>query len=471
MARPLRLDPNRFFPLENRARALARVLFAAVEHLPIVSPHGHTDPGWFASDAPFADAASLLVQPDHYLLRMLYSQGVSLETLGIPPLQGAWTPSDPRAVWRCFAEHYALFRATPSRAWLDHTFVTVFGLDLRLEAATADHYFDLIGEALARPAFRPRALFGRFGIEVLATTDAALDDLASHRALAASDWRGRIIPTFRPDDVTDPDREDFALSLDRLGEITGEDTGGWAGYLRALAARRATFRALGATATDHGPPTARTADLPHAEAAALYAAVREGDATPTQAELFRAQMLTEMARMSVEDGLVMQLHPGSWRNHNAALFARFGRDKGADIPRTTTYVDALKPLLDAVGDSPRLRLILFTLDESAYARELAPLAGHYPALRLGPPWWFHDSVEGMRRYRRQTTETAGFYNTAGFNDDTRAFLSIPARHDVARRVDCAFLAELVATGRLEEDEAAELAVDLAHRLAKRAYRL
>jgi glucuronate isomerase len=471
MTRPLRLDPDRLFPLEDRARALARALFASVERLPIISPHGHTDPAWFATDAPFADAAGLLVQPDHYLLRMLYSQGVSLETLGIPPLDGPWTPPDPRAVWRCFAGHYPLFRATPSRAWLDHTFVTVFGLDVRLEAATADRYFDVIGAALARPAFRPRALYERFGIEVLATTDAALDDLTAHRALAASDWRGRVIPTFRPDDVTDPDREDFAGALDGLGEITGEDTGSWTGYLAALAARRATFRALGATATDHGPPSALTADLPPAEAAALYAAVRRGGATSAQAELFRAQMLTEMARMSVDDGLVMQLHPGSWRNHNAGLLARFGRDKGADIPRTTTYVDALKPLLDAVGDSPRLRLILFTLDESAYARELAPLAGHYPALRLGPPWWFHDSVEGMWRYRRQTTETAGFYNTAGFNDDTRAFLSIPARHDVARRVDCAFLAELVAGGRLEEDEAAELAADLAHGLAKRAYRL
>jgi glucuronate isomerase len=471
MARPLRLDPDRFFPLEDRARSVARALFRQVERLPIISPHGHTDPAWFATDAPFTDAASLLVQPDHYLLRMLYSQGVSLEILGVPPLEGPWTPPDPRAVWRCFAEHYALFRATPSRAWLDHTFATVFGLDVRLEAATADRYFDAIGEALAHPAFRPRALYERFGIEVLATTDAALDDLAAHRALSASDWRGRVIPTFRPDDVTDPDREDFAAHLERLGEITGEDTGGWPGYLAALAARRATFRALGATATDHGPPTARTADLPLAEAAALYAKVRRGRATAAQAELFRAQMLTEMARMSVDDGPVMQLHAGSWRNHNAALFARFGRDKGGDIPRTTTYVDALKPLLDAVGDSPRLRLILFTLDESAYARELAPLAGHYPALRLGPPWWFHDSVEGMWRYRRQTTETAGFYNTVGCNDDTRAFLSIPARHDVARRVDCAFLAELVATGRLEEDEAAELAVDLAHGLAKRAYRL
>ncbi len=471
MTRPLRLDPDRFFPLDDRARGLARALFAEVEHLPIISPHGHTDPAWFATDAAFTDAPSLLVQPDHYLLRMLYSQGVPLEALGITHLDGETAPVAPREVWRVFAEHYRLFRGTPSRAWLDHTFATIFGLNVRLEPETSDHYFDVIGEALTLPEFRPRALFERFGLEVLATTDGALAPLDSHRAIAASGWPGRVIPTFRPDDVTDPDRGDFAINVKRLGDIAGETTATWRGYLRALATRRAMFRSQGATATDHGPPNARTADLDTAGAEALFDRVRSGAATAAEADLFRGQMLTEMARMSIDDGMVMQLHPGSWRNHNQALFARFGRDKGADIPRTTTYVDALKPLLDAVGNSAALRLILFTLDESAYARELAPLAGHYPALRLGPPWWFHDSVDGMIRYRRQTTGTAGFYNTVGFNDDTRAFFSIPARHDLARRVDCAYLAELVAGGRLELDEARELATDLAVSLAKEAYRL
>jgi glucuronate isomerase len=471
MARPLRLNPDRLFPLEPRSRDLARNLFAQVEALPILSPHGHTDPAWFAMDAPFTDAASLLVQPDHYLLRMLHSQGVALEALGVAPLDGSGSPANPREAWRTFAAHYHLFRATPSRLWLDHTFASVFGLEVRLEAETADLYFDRIGEALAQPRFRPRALFERFGLEILATTDGALDPLDHHAAIAASGWGGRVIPTFRPDDATDPERAGFAGSLERLGAITGEDTATYGGYLAALASRRAAFRRLGATATDHGPPSARTANLTRAEAAALFDRVRQGGAAAAEAELFRAQMLTEMARMSAEDGMVMQLHPGSWRNHDAALFARFGRDKGADIPRATTYVDGLKPLLDAVGDAANLTLILFTLDESAYARELAPLAGHYRALRLGPPWWFHDSPEGMLRHRRQTIETAGFYNTVGFNDDTRAFFSIPARHDVARRIDCAFLAELVATGRLEADEAAQLAVDLAYGLAKRAYRL
>ena len=471
MARPLRLDPDRLFPLDHDSRTLAKHLFAHIASLPIISPHGHTDPAWFAYDAAFSDAPSLLVQPDHYLQRMLFSQGVSLEALGIAPLSGGGAPAEAREAWRTFAAHYHLFRGTPSRLWLDHAFATVFGLEVRLESETADHYFDAIGEALARPDFRPRALFERFRINTLATTDGAVDTLAAHEAIAASGWRGRVIPTFRPDDVTDPAREDFSANLVGLGALTGHDTQSWTGYLAALRARRASFRALGATATDHGPPSARTANLPAPAAEALFDRVKGGHGAVADADLFRAQMLTEMARMSAEDGMVMQLHPGSWRNHNAALFARFGRDKGADIPQTTSYVDALKPLLDAVGDAPCLRLILFTLDETAYARELAPLAGHYPALRLGPPWWFHDSPEGMIRYRRQTTETAGFYNTVGFNDDTRAFFSIPARHDVARRMDCACLAELVTTGRLEEAEAADLIVDLTYNIPKMAYRL
>jgi len=228
---------------------------------------------------------------------------------------------------------------------------------------------------------------------------------------------------------------------------------------------------MGATSTDHGHPTARTADLSPAEAEALFARVIKGQRSTADAELFRAQMLTEMAGMSVEDGLVMQIHPGAFRNHNPALFEQFGRDKGADIPMQTGYVRELRPLLSRYGNNRDLTIIVFTLDETAYARELAPLSGHYPALKLGPAWWFHDSPEGMRRFRAQMTETAGFYNTVGFNDDTRAFLSIPARHDVARRIDCGFLAQLVVEHRIEEWEAAELAVDLSYNLAKAAYKL
>jgi glucuronate isomerase len=471
MTAPLRLDPDRFLPADPTVRAIARRLYDRIAFLPIISPHGHTDPAWFAYDQAFEDPVSLLLWPDHYLLRMLYSQGISLESLGLKPHDAAAYETDRRTAWRRFAEHYRLFRGTPSRLWLDHVFAEVFGLDVRLGPGTADLYYDAISVALAKPSFRPRALFESFAIEVLATTEGALDGLEHHDAITASGWRGRVITTFRPDDVTDPDRDDFADNVLKLGAFTSEDTARWDGYLAALAARRALFRQHGATATDHGPPSARTADLSRAEAQTLLDRLLRGRGEPGDAEQFRAQMLTEMAAMACEDGMVMQLHPGSWRNHNPTLMRRFGRDRGADIPTRTDYVAALKPLLDRFGEHPGFRLIVFTLDETSYARELAPLAGHYPCLKLGPAWWFHDSPEGMLRFRRQVTETAGFYNTVGFNDDTRAFLSIPARHDLARRMDCAYLAELVVTHRLDEDEAAELAADLAYNLAKEAYRL
>ena len=471
MTRPLRLDPDRYFPPEPTVRAVARQLFETVRTAPIVSPHGHADPAWFATNAPFDDAAGLILIPDHYLLRMLASQGVSLESLGVAPLDGGDFERDRRAVWRRFAESYPLFRGTPSRAWLDHVFAEVFGLDQRLDAETADLFFDAIGEALARPEFRPRALFERFGIEVLATTEGALDPLDHHKAIARSGWLGRVIPTFRPDDVTDPDREGFADRVLKLGELMGENTANWGGYLAALAGRRAAFRAQGATATDHGPPSARTADLPASECQRLLDQALAGRLSHFEAEEFRGQMLTEMAAMSAEDGLVMQLHPGSRRDHSPEILARFGRDKGFDIPQAADFTGALKPLLDRFGQRADFTLILFTLDPATWARELAPLAGAYPCLKLGGPWWFHDSFDGMARFRRQATETAGFYNTVGFADDTRAFISLPARHDLARRMDCAYLAELVATHRLDEDEAGEVAQDLACGLARRAYRL
>jgi glucuronate isomerase len=451
-------------------RSIAVRLFRMVEGLPIISPHGHTDPAWFASDAPFEDAVSLLLWPDHYLLRMLMSAGVALESLGFPPGDEVPIEMDRRVIWRRFAQQYHLFRATPSRLWLEHVFGRLFDLKVRLEAGTADLYFDTINSALQTPPFRPRALYDSFGIEVLATTEGALDSLQHHRAIAASGWSGRVITTFRPDDVTDPQRADFKANLWRLAQLTAEDCASWPGYLAALKKRRAFFREHGATATDHGHPTAATANLSGREAQELFKRVLAG-ANAAEAELFRAQMLTEMARMSCDDGMVMQLHAGAWRNHNDRLLRRFGRDKGGDFPTQTNFTAALKPLLDLFGERRDFTLILFTLDESTYSRELAPLAGHYPCLRLGPAWWFHDAPEAMLRYRRSTTETAGFYNTVGFNDDTRAFFSIPARHDLARRIDCTYLAELVATRRLDEDEAAEVAVDLAYRLPKSAYRL
>ena len=461
------IHPDRLLPADPGTRKIARALYESVRNLPIVSPHGHTQAAWFSRNQPFPDPATLLVQPDHYIFRMLYSQGVSLEELeiGRPELK------DPRKVWRIFATHYYLFRGTPTRLWLDFVFQELFGLEQRLSEKTADLYFDTISEKLRTPEFLPRSLYERFNLEVLATTDSPLDSLAQHRTIRESKWKARILPTFRPDPVVDPEFMGFAENIATLGEQTREDTSMWTGYLKALRATRLRFRELGCTATDHGHPTARTANLSQADAAELFLCILAGNAKAQQQELFRAQMLTEMARMSLDDGLVMQIHPGSARNHNRKLYERYGRDVGADIPTPTNYVDALRPLLDQFGNQRDLTIILFTLDESTYSRELAPLAGHYPCLRLGPPWWFHDSPEGMMRFREHVTETAGFYNSVGFNDDTRAFLSIPARHDMARRIDCAFLAKLVADHRLEEDEAFEVALDLVYRLVKKAYRL
>ena len=463
------LHPDRLLPSDEHQRSIARALYESVKGLPIISPHGHTDPEWFATDAPFSDPVSLFITPDHYVFRMLYSQGIELEALGFG--KPALSDEEARTVWHLFAENYHLFRGTPSRIWLDHVFSEVFNIGQRLSRDTADAYFDTISAALETDAFKPRALFDRFNIEVLATTESPLDTLPFHDQIAASEWDGRVITTFRPDPVMDPEFEGFVDNVEQLGELTNTDISSYAGYLNALRDRRGYFRARGATATDHGHPSPRTADLSGTESAALYQKVLSGSASSEEADLFRAQMLTEMAAMSIEDGMVMQIHPGSFRNHNRVLFERYGRDMGADIPMQTSYVAALKPMLDRFGNNSKLSVILFTLDETTYSRELAPLAGHYPSLKLGPAWWFHDSPEGMRRFRNQVTETAGFYNTAGFNDDTRAFLSIPARHDLARRIDCGHLAKLVAEHQIQDDEAFELARALAYSLAKDAYRL
>lgn len=465
------LNDDRLFPADPVTRGIARRLFATIRDLPIISPHGHTDPRWYAQNEAFPDPATLFVKPDHYIFRMLYSQGVRLEQLGIARKDGGPVETDPRAIWKLFASHWHLFRGTPTRLWFEHAASTIFGVTERLSAESADRIYDKIAAKLDEPELRPRALFERFNIEAISTTEGALDDLRWHDMVRDSGWGGKVVTAYRPDSVVDPEFEGFADNLEQLGALTGEDIGSWTGYLAAHRKRRAYFKERGATSSDHGHATARTANLSDVEAEKLYAKVLKGKVTPKDADLFRGQMLTEMAKMSLDDGLVLQIHPGSYRNHNPVLFEHFGRDMGADIPTQTSYVEALKPLLDAVGNEPGLTVIAFTLDETSYSRELAPLAGHYPALRLGPGWWFLDAPEAMLRFRELTTETAGFYNTVGFNDDTRAYLSIPARHDLARRVDCAYLAKLVAEHRLEEDEAAEVAHDLAYRLAKEAYKL
>jgi glucuronate isomerase len=462
------------FAAEPRQRDIARELYALARDLPLISPHGHVDPGLLAGDEPFPDPARLLIVPDHYITRMLLSQGIPLARLGVPSRTGAPVETDPRAIWRLLADNWHLFRGTPSRLWLERTFATVFGVTTRFGPATGDAIYDEIAARLAEPAFRPRALFERFGIEVLATTESPLDDLSRHAKLAADGWGGpggRVITTFRPDDVVDMEFEGWADRIARLGTLTGEDTGTYQGYLAALWSRRQAFQAAGATSSDHGHPTARTVALSATEAAELYGRGLRGTASAADAEQFRAHMLVEFARMSIEDGLVMQLHPGAVRNHNKSLHAVHGRDVGGDIPQAVDFVHALTPLLDAHGNDPRLRVVLFTLDEDNFTRELAPLAGGYAALYLGAPWWFLDSPDGLRRFRDAVTETAGFYNTAGFTDDTRAFCSIPVRHEVSRRADAAYLARLVAEERLPLDEAAETIADLAYHLPKKVFRL
>lgn len=470
MSKALNLHPDRLFPVEPSVRSIARELYTAIKDLPIVSPHGHTDPAWFAQNQAFSNPAELLIQPDHYVFRMLYSQGISLSSLGLGKSQEAKQAS-PESVWQIFAENYYLFRGTPSKMWMDYVFSEVFNIDVELNFTSASHYYQIIDSKLKQDAFKPRALFDHFNIEVIATTENPLDELKHHKTIMQSDWQGKVITAFRPDNVLDPEFPDFAGQIKALEEVSGEHATHYAGYLNALRNRREYFKQHGATSSDHGHFTPFTADLAATEAARLFDKALAGNINAQEAELFRGHMLTQMADMSVDDGLVMQIHPGCYRNHNDYIFENYGRDKGADLPMPTEYIKNLKALLDKHGNNPALSVILFTLDETTYSRELAPLAGHYPSLKLGPAWWFHDSPEGMRRFRQQTMETAGFYNTVGFNDDTRAFMSIPARHDVARRIDCGCLAQLVAEHRISLDEANELAEDLSYKLAKKAYKL
>ncbi|MFK7874368.1 MAG: glucuronate isomerase [Paracoccaceae bacterium] len=443
----------------------AAELYAQIKALPIVSPHGHCDPAWFAGNAAFPNPAKLLVTPDHYVFRLLYSQGIPLRDLGVGP---DGVDADPRAVFRLFAQHWHVFLGTPSQIWIEYVLQQTLGVALPLSGATADPIYDEIADQLARPEFRPRALFDRFGIEVLATTDGALDDLSDHQEIAASDWKGRVIPTFRPDAVLDPSHPDFVHNVKALGAATGCETSTYSGYLDALRQRRAVFKSLGATATDHAIEQVWTDWL--ANPSEVFARILTGDA-PGDAQAFYGHMLIEMAQMSAEDGLVMQLHGGSRRNTNPEVMRACGRDMGADMPVATDWVRGLDALLSRVGNHPNFRMILFTLDESTYARELAPMAGHWPCLRIGPPWWFHDSAAGIARYFDRVVETAGYANLAGFNDDTRAFLSIPARHDLWRRGVALHLSQQIARGYFDLATALDLAVQLAGAQARAAYRL
>jgi glucuronate isomerase len=466
----LSLDPDRALPFPAEQRSVAREIYAATKDLPLVCMHGHVEPEVFADDRPFADPAQLLIVPDHYVFRMLASQGIEPARLGVPRSDGGSVESDSRKIWRTFCENWKLFRGTPSRYWLEHELVEVFGVDLVPSGDTADAIYDQIAACVADPDFRPRALLDRFRIEVISTTDAATSDLAQHGRLAADGLGERVLPTFRPDALAYLDRPSWRDDVAELARVSGVDTSAYEGFLDALRTRRAAFVAAGARATDHGHLLADTTPMEASAARALYARVLGGaEASPAEVDQFAANMLFVMAEMSVEDGLVMQIHPGVLRNHSTAIHTAYGLDKGYDIPVTTEFTRALRPMLDRFGTDPRFRVILFTVDETTYSRELAPIAGTYPAVRLGAPWWFLDSPEGMRRFREAATESGGFYNTSGFVDDTRAFASIPARHDLFRRVDAGYLARLVLEHRLGLDEAVETAVDLAYNLPLESY--
>jgi glucuronate isomerase len=467
----LNLHPQRFFDPDPEVRKIAMELYERVRDLPIVSPHGHVDPRILAENTPFPDPTELILIPDHYVYRMLYSQGIPLEALGVPTLDGTPVERDHRKIWQIFADHFYLFAGTPSGAWLSHEFAEVFGISEKPDHTNAQKIYDQIQEKLNSPEFLPRTLFERFGIEVLSTTDAASDSLEYHRKIRESGWRGRVIPCFRPDAVVNLHLPGWKKEIEKLEGASGQSISSFKKFIAAIENRRQFFKEMGATSTDQGILSPYSHALSESEVEAVFQRALKGQATEADAAAFTAHFLMEMARMSIEDGLVMQVHPGSFRNHNPKIFNRFGLDKGCDIPVQTEYTRNLKELLNRFGNDSRLTLIVFTLDETTYARELAPLAGHYPAMKLGPAWWFHDSFQGMTRFREQASETAGIYNTVGFNDDTRAFPSIPARHDLSRRVDSNFLAGLVARHIIDLEDARRMSRALAYELVKNAYKL
>ena len=458
------LRQDRYFDPQPDQKALAMQLYSQVREMPIISPHGHVDPALFSqADYHFPNPSELLFQNDHYLLRMLHSQGVSFDVL--------LSKEDPFRAWEAFASHFHFFRSTPSGMWLVHELEMVFEITETLNAKTAESTYQRINERLSSSDFTPRHLFQKFNVEVLATTDAAEDPLNHHQAIRESGWKGRVIPTFRPDGVIDMRIPDWSKRVEALHRAAGVGMSNFPVFLTAIETRREVFRRLGATAIDLGVISPRTHQLADAQAERIYQSAISGEVSHTDADAFTAHMLYEMARMSTEDGMVMQLHPGVFRNHSPQIFNRFGADMGFDIPVRTEFTRSLHPILSDFGHHPNFRLILFTLDESTYTRELAPLAGAYPSVKLGPPWWFLDSWNGIRRYFEAVIETAGIYNTTGFNNDTRAFLSIPVRHDVWRRASANWVAGLLVRGMIGETDAEVMMADLAYGLAKDAYLL
>lgn len=469
MAR-LHLHSDRILPSDPTLRPIAHDIYEAVKDLPIISPHGHVPAQWLADDEPFGDPTSLLLTPDHYVNRLLHASGVALSDLGVA--QQDFGPTQSRAAFSLLCSHWEVFRGTPVRFWFESELVEIFGIDQRPSEENAGEIYDAIDAKLKTPEFRPRALYDRFRIEFLATTDDPCDDLAHHAKLTADPtWTGQVAPTFRPDKYLEPATLGWNDLVDRLGEVSGVDTGDYAGWVAAMENRRAFFKQHGAVSTDHSHRDARAEPIPDAEAERLYALARAGRITPDEADTLRRNFMFAQARMAADDGLVMTLHPGVYRNHHTSTFAAFGADVGCDIPMSVEFTRALQPMLAAFGTTPYFQLVVFTMDETVYSRELAPMAGFYPSVYLGVPWWFIDAPEAMARFRGAVTETAGFTRTSGFIDDTRAYLSIPARHDLSRRVDSGYLAKLVGEHRLTMDEAVDVAYELVVGNPRRAFKL
>jgi glucuronate isomerase len=468
----LQLQENRYFSPDPRQGALAGYIFNLVRDLPLICPHGHVDPHLFSDpDYSFGSPVDLLIVPDHYIFRMLYSQGIHLESLGIPAKGNIPVEKDNRKIWQIFADHFYLFRGTPTGSWLNHEFYTVFNIREKLNSKSAQKIYDQIADKLATSELRPRKMYEKFNIEVLCTTDPATDLLTEHKAIRSAGWKGKILPTFRPDHVVDLQSENWRENIDELSSVSGIDIHSYRSFLAALQQRRTDFKEMGATCTDHAVKTAYTGELTQSEAERIFTNALKGNLRLEDSVRFMGNILIDLAKMSIEDGLVMQIHIGSHRDYNPEIFRSFGKDKGGDIPLACELTENLKPLLDRVGNDPNLTLVLFALDETVYSREMATLAGHFPVLKIGPPWWFHDSPNGIHRFLENVSETAGIYNLAGFNDDTRAFPSIPARHDVWRRVCSDWLAGLVLRGRIDLEDAEAMIVDLSYSLAKTTYKL
>ncbi len=447
---------DRLFPADLSTRMLARRLYESVRGLPLVCSGVVADPSWFAENPALPDPAQVFVQSDRQVWAILRGHGVAPGQLGVAD-DGASIAGDPASVWKVFAANYHAFRGTPTRLWHDHAFSTLFGLNERLSADNSDRFYTRVAECLAKPEFRPRALFQRFNIELLSALATPFDSLDPYLAARGS-LKGRLVPTYCPDRLVDANNPGFITALDRFAELTSTDAWTWKGYLDAHRQRRAQFKSAGALAISQFALAARTADLPAEDAEKLFAKIVSRDFSPAEGDLFRAQMATEMARMSLDDGLVLQLHLDTPPVH----------DPEQKVPPPMPSVDGLLPLLQRFRGEPGLRVVACQDGLSAQADELARLASEYACLFVSAGG--SGGSEPMRRFRAMSFQNAAFYKTLNALQGQR-FIALAALTDAIRRLDCAFLAEFVVAHRLDEDEAHAMAKDVAYGISKKVYHL